>query len=168
MLGQQSGRRRADPQAAAAFGRALAVTAPKSPHGQLLIAALRPRPLADRSAAERAVHWLAARGETPTAGAVASRLEMIRVRRDGAERRKGQADQLADRDAMKAAAHVGQVVTATGAGPTWTELGKAMGWPHDAKNAVITRLIRTGWLEIGQAPRSMRPGRNYSKKERTP
>jgi hypothetical protein len=64
------------------------------------------------------------------------------------------------RDAEAAAAWVGQVVDATGTGPTWSELAAAMGWPSDRAiiKAIICTLAKRGWLTTGRRSRSLRPG----------
>jgi hypothetical protein len=144
---------------AEAFGRALAGTHPRSPHGQLLTAALQVRPWADRTLAERVCHWLARRGETPTARAVASRLEQAGGQEQRAEERQVLTKQLAERDGLRAAVYVAGIVRDTGAGPTWRELGRAMGWPGWAVPWVVGQLERDGWLTTGPAERALRPGR---------
>jgi hypothetical protein len=144
---------------AEAFGRALAGTHPRSSHGQLLTLALQARPWTDRTPGERACHWLARRGETPTAGAVASRLEQARGQKQLAEERQVLTGQLAERDSLRAAVYVAGIVRDTGTGPTWRELGRAMGWPGWAAPWVIGLLERAGWLTTGAAERTLRPGR---------
>jgi hypothetical protein len=145
-------------QLAAAFGRALAVTAARSEHGQVLTAALQDRPLPRRSPAERAAWWLAARGQTPTAQAVAKRLAEAQAQQERAEERRQAAEQLARRDGPRAAQYAAGVIQSTGTGPTWRELGQAMGWPEWSWPAVIGRLERAGYLATGSEPRSLRPG----------
>lgn len=61
-------------------------------------------------------------------------------------------------DAETAAAYVAQVVAGTGTGPTWGQLGSAMGWPAGDVPAIICTLARQGWLRTGRGPRSLRPG----------
>lgn len=66
---------------------------------------------------------------------------------------------LRESDAEIAARFIGQVVAATGAGPTWGELFEAMGW-EPAAGAVALRVLRKrGWVRFSTAPRSLRPGR---------
>ena len=63
------------------------------------------------------------------------------------------------RDGEAAARYVHHVVAGTGDGPTWDELGTAMGWPDGrARPLIIYALARSGWLATGAARRSLRPG----------
>ena len=62
-------------------------------------------------------------------------------------------------DAETAAAYVAQVVAGTGTGPTWGQLGAAMGWPAEDVPAIICTLAKHGWLATGRRPaRPLRPG----------
>lgn len=62
-------------------------------------------------------------------------------------------------DGVLAAKHVAQTVEATGAGPTWAELGKAMGWRRGENVHAIRLLARDGWLRYRDGVyRSLRPG----------
>ena len=149
------------PGVARAFGLALAATSPRSGHGQVLAAALRPARWSDRPAEERAVFQLARRGETPTEAAVAAWLESRRRRQERWDRDAAAAAEAAAADGPRAAAYVAAVVRDTGQGPTWTELARAMEWPRQPwglRNAIIRVLARDGWLATGTEPRSMRPG----------
>jgi hypothetical protein len=118
--------------AAAALTKALATAEPRSSHGQLLIAALTPA-AAPRPAAESAVRMLLRCGQVPTAVAVAARIakreqhERAMVARARAQRH---AVALHLRDGPDAAALVAKHWEARGHGPTWHELGHAMGWPY--------------------------------------
>jgi hypothetical protein len=148
------------PRTASAFGRALTLTPPGSDHGKLLAAALRPARWADRTREQCVVLQLARRGETPTAGAVAARLDQLEAHRAHVDRLRAQAAPLGAADGPRAAAHVAQVVRATAEGPTWWELGDAMGWPRNkfVREFVIRGLAAAGWLRVGPEPRSLRPG----------
>jgi hypothetical protein len=149
------------PAVARAFGKALAVTSPRSEHGQLLAAALHPARWADRPPAERAVFQLARRGETPTEAAVGVWLDGVQRRRERGQQLRVAAAPFVENDAVRAAAHVAQVVNGTGAGPTWRELQSAMDWPgrpYGLYEVIITGIARGGWLEFTIKPRSLRPG----------
>jgi hypothetical protein len=159
------GRGASPPGAVEALSRALAATAPKSGHGQLLFRTLRSlqgpggKPQADD---ERAVWWLAQRGQTPSPGAVAARLAAAESARQTAAAVRAAVDRIADHDGPKAAAMVADIIARTGAGPTWRELAAVMGWPstpYEVRFAAVTRLVHAGWLESGTAERSLRPGR---------
>lgn len=43
----------------------------------------------------------------------------------------------------------------TGAGPTWAELGDAMGWPPALRERIIRSLTREGVLSYSSEPRSL-------------
>jgi hypothetical protein len=149
------------PVTARAFGQALAVTEPGSEHGRLLAAALRPGSWGDRPETERVVLRLARRGDTPTASAVQNWLDGIRQHQERGHRLRAEAAPLIEGDAVRAAAHVAQVVRDTGAGPTWRELARAMDWPMSpwgTHSAIIGGLAMAGWLEFTSRPRSLRPG----------
>ena len=159
------GRNANPPGAVDALGRALAATPPKSDHGQLLFRTLRTlqgmgaEPQADD---ERAVWWLAQRGQTPTPGAVATRLAHLETARRTTAAVRAAVDAIGARDGAKAAATVADIIARTGAGPTWRELAAAMGWPltpYEVRYAAVTRLVAAGWLEHGTAERSLRPCR---------
>jgi hypothetical protein len=154
-------RRDRKPATAAAFGRALAATAPGSEHGQLLAAALRPAKWEDRSLQQRLVFGMARRGETPTARALESRLGQLEERRAHRERLRGTAASIAGRDAGKAGAFIAGTLGDTGQDPTWTELATAMGWPrkpYGLREGIIRSLAEAGWLQVSTEPRSLRPG----------
>jgi len=152
------------PLAAATVGRALVATSPKSDHGQLLARALQAA-TDGRPADERAVLWLARRGEIPTAAAVAARIEGEARHHAAAKVLRAVADWAAAEDGPQASEYVAAVLAETGTGPTWRELGAALGWPrrpHDTIYVIITRLAAAGWLDQGdKTARSLRPGRKY-------
>jgi hypothetical protein len=144
--------------AAAAIGKALVATPPGSEHGQLLARVLRPA-AGERSDDERAVLWLARRGETPTAAATAAASQGLANRQDCGRRVRVAATPLVEADGPRAAAYVAAVVAATG--PTWADVGRAMDWPRypwNLRAVVIEQLARAGWLQTGKQPRSLRPG----------
>jgi hypothetical protein len=114
------------PTAAAAIGKALVTTKPGSAHGRLLARTLRPAPGgAARSREEEAVLWLAARSETPTPEAVAAAAQQLANRRARQARLTALAAPFAEADGERAANYVAEVVTETGEGPLWSELGAA-------------------------------------------
>ncbi len=160
------------PVTAAAFGRALVVTPPGSDHGKLLAATLRSGKWKDRPPEQRVVQKLARRGETPTAAAIASLRDGAAAHQAHLDRLRVQAGPFIGADGPRAAAHVAQVIQATGAGPTWFELARALGdWPRDnfTREYIIRGLATADWLETGTKPRSLRPGPNVNSdtKERT-
>jgi hypothetical protein len=59
------------------------------------------------------------------------------------------------RDAERAAAYVAGVWARTGAGPTWTELGDALGWSPALRARIIRMLAREGVLSYSAEPRSL-------------
>jgi hypothetical protein len=149
------------PAVAQAFGRALAATSPRSGHGQLLAAALRPGLWRERPAAERAALKLARRGETPTEAALEAWLEGARRRRERDEQARSAVAACAEAGGPRAAEYVATVVRDTDQGPTWAELSQAMDWPRQPwhlRGAVIHQLAREGWLQFTSEPRSLRPG----------
>lgn len=60
-----------------------------------------------------------------------------------------------DRDAERAQAYVAGVWERTGAGPTWTKLGDALGWGPDLRERIIRTLAREGVLSYSPEPRSL-------------
>jgi hypothetical protein len=158
LVGRRLGKDRL-PAAAAALGRALATTPPKTEHGSLLFRALRPA-TGTRPGDEETVLWLAVRGVTPTPAAVAGAAQAA----DALASRQqlyDQVKQLAERDAIDAAVYVDEAVRDTGTGPTWREVADALGWPRSPwplAGLVIKRMIAKGWLSAGKEPRSLRPG----------
>lgn len=59
------------------------------------------------------------------------------------------------RDADRATAYVAGVWERTGTGPTWTELGEALGWPPALRERIIRTLAREGVLTYSTEPRSL-------------
>ncbi|QSR24110.1 hypothetical protein CFH99_00530 [Nocardioides aromaticivorans] len=59
------------------------------------------------------------------------------------------------RDAQRAREYVAGVWERTGAGPTWAELGDAMGWPPALLERIIRSLTREGALSYSPEPRSL-------------
>lgn len=142
------------------LAKLLATCSPRDPHGALLAAALQPRAGAKggpRPPAEQVVRRLLRHGHTPTGAAVAGELE-------GAERAEAARVERAARLAATAQANAGRAVRLVaerwalqGSGPTWHELGRAMGWSPGDVAAVIRALVADGHLEAGIQPRSLRP-----------
>lgn len=102
----------------------------------------RPGPPAERAA------WYALReaGQVPTAPAVAGRLRDW----EGRDARRHRLRQLASRDGQPAARWVAAYRAEHGRGPTWGELGKAMGWPYALRGDLV-RIIAAGgggWLQF--------------------
>ena len=61
----------------------------------------------------------------------------------------------ADRDAERAKAYVADVWERTGSGPTWTELGDALGWAPALRERINRTLAREGVLSYRPEPRSL-------------
>ncbi len=160
LLATHDDRRDRKPLTAGAIGRALTLTPPGSDHGRLLAAALRPAKWVDRPREQCVVLQLARRGETPTAAAVAARLDQLEAHQAHLDRLRAHAQLFIAADGPRAAAHVAQVVRATGAGPAWWELCDGMSWPRHkfVREHVIRGLAAAGWLQVGPKPRSLRPG----------
>jgi hypothetical protein len=119
------------PVAAAAVGRALAMTALQTEHGQLLSQTLRPVPDGTvRPDDEVAVLNLGCHGTTPTAAAVANEVRDMAARHTRVDRLNAMAAPYAEKDGAGASAYVAAVLAETGQGPTWAELGDHMGWPR--------------------------------------
>lgn len=66
-----------------------------------------------------------------------------------------------DLDGARAARLVAREVQVHGEGPTWAELGEALGWSLRTGRARIPELRRAGWLHYSSKTRSLRPGRRY-------
>jgi hypothetical protein len=148
-------------QVRAALARALAGTAPGSGHARLLAAALGPATQASRPPAEVAVRALLARAQVPTPAAVAGQLVAFDHHRAAvtAREQRRQARRAPDAsEAARAATLVAEHWQVHGHGPTWRALGRAMGWPPLEVASTIRGLAALGWLTLGEAPRSLRPG----------
>ncbi len=154
---------------AAALAKVLVVTPPDSPHGRLLGAVLRAkpgRPVAELPAEHRAVRELLRRGIPPTPAAVAGELANLERRRQAEADSEARVRAIVAADGPRAAALVAEVWQATGAGPTWGELGRALGWRFKGaehrrnrdRDRAVRGLAAAGWLIVGDAPRSLRPG----------
>jgi len=123
------------------------------------IAKLAPHPLPDDDAENRSAWLQLVRGGiTPTPAAVAGLLASKAARRARWAREAEQVVALAKQDGAGAAAAVARVIGDTGTGPTWLELGAAMGWPRNASRGIIPRLLQAGWLTSTAEARSLRPG----------
>jgi hypothetical protein len=145
-----------------AFGRALAATPPSSDHGQLLASTLKTlsagQQLADPS--QRAVLWLARRGETPTAGAVTGRLDAVATEQKRPARQAGhwkrihaEAEAIDDDLVVK---YVGEINDTTGTGPLWSEVGRQFGLRYAVTQQVIMSLRCAGRLAYTKETRSLR------------
>jgi hypothetical protein len=140
----------------------LANTPAKSEHGQLLMRALRPG-TGPRPAEEKVIRRLLRRNEQPPYAHVVAQL--VEAERRKAERAVWFARIVAKavaEDGPRAASAVAAHWQKTGAGPTWIQLSKDMGWPLDSKSRptphIIWGLARAGWLRTGKEPNSLRPG----------
>lgn len=117
---------------------------------------------------ERAVHWrcfdvLLAAIRAKAAGQPSPRLPWQRKSKHRGRDRKliDAAAPYVEADGVRAAAFVATVRRDTGTGPTWRELGSAMGWPgkpYGLGAAIVHGLARCGWLRFGGEERSLRPG----------
>lgn len=77
-------------------------------------------------------------------------------RREAAVKRRAKAEALVDDDvAVAAAAYVSQVWEDTGAGPTWRELGRHLGWSGSQTNDCVWELRRRGILDYTTEHRSL-------------
>ena len=123
------------------------------------IAKLAPHPIPDDDAEKRSA-WLhlVRGGMTPTPAAVAGLVASKAARRARRAQEAAEVAEIAKRDGASAAAAVARIVDDTGNGPTWLELGAAMGWPRNASRGIIPRLLQTGWLTSTAEVRSLRPG----------
>jgi hypothetical protein len=143
---------------AQAVGRVLEKTRAATPHGQRLKSALTPKDHAARTPADKAVLWLALRGQLPTEGAVDGRLAALAESRAAAARRSAEAREIADRDGAAVAAYAAAMLAATGHGPSWNHLGRFFGWPGLSRNRIGGQLERDGWLAMRGDPGDVRPG----------
>jgi len=123
------------------------------------IAKLAPHPMPNDDAENRSA-WLqlVRGGMTPTPAAVAGLVTSKAARRARRAQEAAEVAEIAKRDGASAAAAVARVVDDTGNGPTWLELGAAMGWPRNASRGIIPRLLQAGWLTNTAEARSLRPG----------
>jgi hypothetical protein len=151
-------------QVTAALTKALAATAPESSHGRLLLAALAPTTKTagttgtPQPAAEVAVRLLLGRGQVPTAAAVVGQVASFDQRKAATAAREQRRKQLLSSDGPRAATLVNEHWQAHGHGPTWRELGRAMGWPSGEVALTVRALAKAGWLTVGSEARSLRPG----------
>jgi len=122
------------------------------------IAKLAPHPMPNDDAEKRSA-WLhlVRGGMTPTPAAVAGLVASKAARRVRRAQEAAEVAEIAKRDGASAAAVVARIVDDTGDGPTWLELGAAMGWPRNASRGIIPRLLQTGWLTSTAEVRSLRP-----------
>jgi hypothetical protein len=92
----------------------------------------------------------------------ALRVEGRRQRKERARDRRRQVQEpqvraLAERDAERATAFVARVRAQTGEGPTWREVGSAMGWPQESWSIEtgVARLIDLGFVTATSDYRSL-------------
>jgi len=123
------------------------------------IAKLAPHPIPHDDLEKRSA-WLhlVRGGMTPTPAAVAGLVADKATRRARRVQEAAAVAEIAARDGAAAAVAVARIVEDTGTGPTWTELGAAMGWPRSAACEVIPRLLQARWLTSTTEHRSLRPG----------
>jgi len=128
------------------------------------IAKLAPHPMPHDDPEERSA-WLqlVRGGMTPTPAAVAGLVASTAARSARRARVAAELADIAKRDAAAAAATVARILADTGTGPTWTELGRVMGWPiNAARSSIVPRLLRACWLTSTPEPRSLRPGPRHT------
>ncbi len=128
------------------------------------IAQLAPHPMPHDDPEERSA-WLqlVRGGMTPTPAAVAGLVASTAARSARRAREAAELAAIAKRDAAAAAATVARILADTGTGPTWTELGRVMGWPiNAARSSIVPRLLRACWLTSTPEPRSLRPGPRHT------
>lgn len=102
----------------------------------------------------RVARWLTRRGQRPTEAAVAERLRAIEAARRSEERRARWKAEL-ETETPAVVAFVREVRAATGAGPTWAEVGGRMSWKYAEGNFKLGRLITGGVLTATREPRSL-------------
>jgi len=131
------------------------------------VAKLSPYPRPDDPAQRSAWLQLVRGGTLPTPAAVTDRAARTAARRAREVAAAKEAAAVAKRDGPAAAAAVAVIVRDTGTGPSWAELGTAMGWPPNTHRGVIPRLTRASWLTHTSETRSLRPGTRYTPSGRT-
>jgi hypothetical protein len=125
--------------------------------------------------------WLLTRGQGVTPPAVATAVldarqralsapaKAAKAKRDKAERQAFKAELRQDTDRLgRCAAKVVAIALEQHGrlgctAPTWSELGRAMGWSWWQWNRAVPRLAKRGWLVTGTEPRSIRPGPKWGK-----
>ncbi len=89
-------------------------------------------------------------GVPPAAGRAAERQRWRRT-----ARWRARVADLATRDADRAVREVAGCWVRDGHGPTWSELGRALGWPAGMVDAAVRALVAGGRLEAGTQARSL-------------
>ncbi len=121
--------------------------------------------------------WLLARGQGVTPPAVATAVldarqralsapgKEAKAKRDKAERQAFKAELRQDTDRLGrcAAEVVAIALKRDGQAPTWSELGRAMGWTWWQRHLAVPKLAKAGWLVTGTESRSLRPGPKWDK-----
>ncbi len=105
----------------------------------------------------RVARWLVRRGQRPTEAAVAERIRAIEAAQRSEERRARWKAEL-DTETPAVVTFVQQVRTATGAGPTWAEVGTHMHWKYAEGNFKLGRLVTLGVLSATREMRSLDVG----------
>jgi hypothetical protein len=104
-------------------------------------------------------HRLAVHLTAQSPGWAAPALEVFEAAWREQQQARAQAATIArdavSRDAQRAREYVAGVWDRTGAGPTWAELGDAMGWPPALRERIIRSLTREGALSYSLEPRSL-------------
>jgi len=137
--------------------RPYAQHAARSPPAAIAKLVLHPIPHDDPDKRSAWLH-LVRGGMTPTPAAVAGLVADKAARRARRVREAAAVAEIAARDGAAAAVAVARIVADTGTGPTWTELGAAVGWPRSASREIIPKLLQAGWLTSTTEHRSLRPG----------
>jgi hypothetical protein len=142
-------------EAVDALAAAFAKHPPGTRAGALIGAALTPAPgrERDRPAEQRAVRRLLASGQAPHPRAVDMALDHERWH----QARRDRLDQLAERDAVRAADVVIDYWRKRGRAPSIAYLGRVMGWGRDTA-PVVRRLAALGWLVL-DGDQTPQPGR---------
>jgi|GEM_PF-2943030 len=146
---------------------------PDAPLGEELEEVLETASEEELSAAEQ---WLRERGQHPTQAAVATAVAQARNRVSSAPIKALRAKAWQDRkDAFYEALRSNEVrvghrvarlvercLNEAGKAPTWSEVGRVMGWDLFEHIWAIRWLIKRGWLQATESEaRSLRPGPRY-------
>lgn len=102
---------------------------------------------------------LVAAGKRPTRAVVqAGTRAVIAEKKWVAARRRAEVAEIVTARGPQAAAWVRDYCDAHGHGPSWYELGHALGLDYQHREHAIRTLECQGWISTGRQARSMRPG----------